>query len=136
MEEISWGGLLVTLLLPLLAVVWMMLVLRRKALMASPAEPYSRFARGAVWLAGFIITWAFATFLGLYLLAQIGSGTTEASTGLTFLTGVAPLYIAGLWGALVPFRMLAREGKASVTCWLITAAAYAVLYYLTSTLFF
>ncbi len=136
MEEISWGNLLVTLLLPLLAVIWMRFVLRRKALHSPVEEPYSTFARVAVWVAGFVITWAFSTFLGFYLLAQISTGgAAQANTGLTILTGFATPYISGLWGALVPYHMLAREGKESLITWLGAALAYAVVFYL-STLFF
>ena len=135
MTEIHWGSLIVTLLLPLLAAFWLRGVIRRNSLQR-PAEAPSN---GAVfilfYIVGFALTWTVATFLGLYLLGQMGQGTGAVSQGaVTATNGVALLgvYVGGLWGALLPYRILARNGKTSIWIWLGLGLFYAVLFYIST----
>ena len=118
----QWGKILITLLLPLLAALWLHFVIKRKSEMMDATSPYGLFTRGVHYVFGFFISCAVATYLGLYLYS--------VQTGGVYLASYASIYIGGLWGALVPYRMLAREGKRSVWVWLGLALVYSFLFYL------
>jgi hypothetical protein len=118
----QWGRILITLLLPLLAALWMGHVIKRKSEQMEAASPYGLFTRGVYYVFGFFITCAVATYLGLYLYSMQSGGI--------YLASYASIYIGGLWGALVPYRMLARAGKRSAWVWLGLALLYAFLFYL------
>ena len=117
-----WGKILITLLLPLLAALWLHFVIKRRSELMEVTSPYGLFTRGVNYVFGFFISCAVATYLGLYLYS--------VQTGGVYLASYASIYIGGLWGALVPYRMLAREGKRSGWIWLGLALVYAFLFYL------
>jgi hypothetical protein len=121
--------LIVTLLMPLFAVVWLWFVIKRKAKYQPAVDSVG--AMLIYWIVGFLITWLFATYLGLYLLGLASeNGVGESARALT----VAGVYISGLWGALLPYRAYARSGKDAVWVWLGSAMLYSLLFYL-STMF-
>ncbi|HEU4963539.1 MAG TPA: hypothetical protein VFV52_06725 [Bacilli bacterium] len=138
MHEISWSNVWITLLLPFLAVLWMHYVIRRKSAMYPATEPTGTGTKVVVYVIGFVVTWFVATYLGLYLVGmmQLDSGmVSDGDRTLGTIVSFAGLFVSGLWGALAPYRMLARAGKRSNGLWLGLALVYAVLFYL-STLFF
>lgn len=121
--------LIITLLLPLLAVVWLFYVSKRKA-------KYKPAVNGIgpmliYWIVGFLLTWLFATYLGLYLYGLAQEGGVGEGAKLLFMLSV---YVGGLWGALLPYRAYARSNKDSVWIWLGSGLLYSVLFYL-STMF-
>lgn len=137
MQEIAWGNVLVTLMLPLLAVVWMFFVVKRKSVLQPATETPGAGTQISAWGFGFVITWLAATYLGLYLAGMMQmeeAAVTGADKSLGALVTWAGLYTSALWGALVPYRMLARQGKRSVALWLGIALAYMLLFFV-ATLF-
>jgi hypothetical protein len=116
----SW----ITLLLPLGAAIWLFLIIRRNALQHQIEGHYNDVLRVVFYFAGFWISFLFATYIGLYLYAK-GS----------YLLALIGLYISGLLGALVPYRIRAKEGNASAVGWLVTALVYAVLFYVVTWVF-
>jgi hypothetical protein len=127
MQSIPWGSLIITLFLPLLASLWLFAVIRRRSAQEPVSNPYGAGARAFSYLSGFIVAWFFGTYLGLYLLSML-KDTTDSTAGTW--TSFAGLFIAGLLGALLPYRLQAREGKRSVWGWIAIAGVYVVLYYL------
>lgn len=121
--------LIITLLLPLLAVLWLMYVIKRKAKHQPAVNNIG--AMLIFWIVGFLVTWLFGTYLGLYLMGL--ATETGAGDGAKVLF-IASVYISALWGALVPYRAYARSGKDSVWIWLGTGLLYSLLFYL-STMF-
>lgn len=109
---------IITILLPLAAAIWLFLIIRRNGRM-NPMEGHTNdVLRVVLYIAGFWVSFLFSTYIGFYLYA---SGSN--------LLSVIGLYVSGLLGALVPYRMRAREGNDSVIGWLVTALVYTVLFY-------
>ena len=123
----QWGKILITLLLPLLAALWLHYLIKRKSEVNEVSHPYGSFTRGVNYIFGFFLSSAAATYLGLYLFAMFSEG--EQASG-AYWVSYASIYIGGLLGALVPYRMLAREGKRSIWVWLGLGLVYAFLFYL------
>ncbi|ARU61652.1 hypothetical protein CBW65_11965 [Tumebacillus avium] len=121
--------LIITLLLPLLAVVWLFYVIKRKAKYQTAVDGIG--AMLIYWIVGFLVTWLFATYLGLYLYGMAQQQEVGGSAKILFVLSV---YVGGLWGALLPYRAYARSNKDSVWIWLGSALLYSVLFYL-STMF-
>ncbi|ASS76367.1 hypothetical protein CIG75_16350 [Tumebacillus algifaecis] len=121
--------LIITLLLPLLAVVWLMYVIKRKAKYQTPVDGIG--AMLIYWIVGFLVTWLFATYLGLYMYGLATETGVGESAKILFVLSV---YVGGLWGALLPYRAYARAKKDKVGIWLGSAFVYSVLFYL-STMF-
>ncbi|TCP55643.1 hypothetical protein EV586_103296 [Tumebacillus sp. BK434] len=121
--------LIITLLLPLLAVVWLFYVIKRKAKYQQAVDSIG--AMLIYWIVGFLVTWLFATYLGLYLYGLAQAGDVGGGAKVLFVLSV---YVGGLWGALLPYRAYARSNKDSVWIWLGSAFLYSVLFYL-STMF-
>ncbi|MFD2171766.1 hypothetical protein [Tumebacillus lipolyticus] len=121
--------LIITLLLPLLAVLWLMYVIKRKAKHQPAVNNIG--AMLIFWIVGFLVTWLFGTYLGLYLMGL--ATETGAGDGAKVLF-IGSVYISALWGALFPYRAYARSGKDSVWIWLGTGLLYSLLFYL-STMF-
>jgi hypothetical protein len=127
MQSIPWGSLIITLLLPFQAALWLFAVIRRRSALEPVSNPYGGGARAVAYLSGFVVSWFFGTYLGLYLLSML-KDTQDSAAGTW--TSFAGLFIAGLLGALLPYRLQAREGKRSAWGWVAIAGVYVVLYYL------
>lgn len=115
---------LITVILPLAAAIWLFLIIRRNGRM-NPIEGHTHdVLRVVLYVAGFWVSFLFATYIGFYLYAS-GSG---------FLS-VVGLFVSGMLGALIPYRMRAREGNDSVIGWLVTALVYTILFYAVTWMF-
>lgn len=131
-HTVSWGRVIITLLLPLLASIWMMFVIRYKSIRQPVSSKYSVAAILVYGIIGFVVSAFLATYFGLYLTAQLTTGqmvSQALASEANFVTKVG-LYISGLWGALFPYRLLAREGKRQVWIWLAIALVYAFVFFI------
>lgn len=133
MISIHWGKIIVTLLLPLLASVWLFFVIRQKSLLQPVTQSYGMGMKTIYWIVGLLASFFLATYFGLYLLAQMkttgGMYVSPSLQSQANLVTKAGLYISGLLGSLFPYRLLAREGKRQVWIWLANALIYAFLFF-------
>jgi len=132
MKEVAWGSVLVTLLLPLLAAVYMFFVVRRASVQKPAEAPSTPGTYGLYYLVGFALTWVASTYLGFYLLQQLGGVETAVTHGEELASqwiALLGVYIGGLWGAILPYRIHARNGHRAAWLWLLIGLAYSVLFY-------
>jgi hypothetical protein len=130
--EIQWGKMIFNLVFPLLLAMWLMYLIRHKAIQHRAERPAGLLMRLLTYAVGFVITASVAVFLGSAILAQVepGAGELSRATELAAMwLSLAAVFVSGLCGALVPFRMLAREGKGRVWTWLGLGLVYAVLFW-------
>lgn len=107
-------------------------VVRRRSMANPTGVPASQGVLAAVFIGGFVISWLLATYLGLYVFGQMGSGEKDVPEGAGLagqLVSLLAIYTGGLWGALLPYRVLARTGRIQMWNWLLIALVYGVLFY-------
>ncbi|PWK10335.1 hypothetical protein [Tumebacillus permanentifrigoris] len=122
----QWGPLLFTLIFAAVMAVVLYVVIRRQAWKNPSGIPAGALSKTAIYFAGLTLTLMFAFYLGVVVLNKIGTpekGIASIISGITVLE-------AGLLGALLPYRTLAREGRTQLWVWLATGVAYAFVFYL------
>lgn len=122
----QWGSLIFTLLFATVMAIALFAVIRRRALLQGDVHTSNGMTRAMIYLAGMILTLMFAFYLGLTVLSKIGT----PEKGIASLISTITVIQSGLLGALLPYRLHAREGKAQVWVWVVIGVAYAFVFYI------
>jgi hypothetical protein len=122
----QWGPLLFTLIFAAVMAYVLYSVIRRKAFQNPAGYPAGALSKTAIYFAGLTLTLMFAFYLGIVVLGKIGT----PEKGIASIISAITVLEAGLLGALLPYRTLAREGKTQVWVWLAIGVAYAFVFYL------
>lgn len=131
-QTVSWGRVIITELLPLLLSLWLFAVIRRRSMLNPATGSNNVLVVALYWIVGFMLTAYLAFYMGLYLVGLLKTGqtiTTTLASQASLVTKIA-IYISGLFGALIPYRLLARQGKTQMWIWLVIAAVYAILFFI------
>jgi hypothetical protein len=131
-QSVQWGRVIITELLPLLLSLWLFAVIRRRSIQKPATGTNNALVVALYWIVGFMLTAYLAFYMGLYLVGLLKTGqtiTTTLASQASLVTKVA-IFTSGLFGALIPYRLLARQGKTQFWIWLVIAAAYSILFFI------
>ncbi|MGZ4107792.1 MAG: hypothetical protein ACXVO1_10695 [Tumebacillaceae bacterium] len=132
MQSVLWMKVIVTLLLPLLAALWLFATVRRRSMLNPATGSYNVLVVVLYWIVGFIVTTYVATYFGYYLVGLLKTphAVTPAYASLANVFTKIVIFTSGLFGALIPYRLLARQGKTQFWIWLVIAAAFSILFFI------